>query len=119
MTDRRASARRKTYLGGRVVFNHRQSTLDCRLRNMGESGAKLQFDHPAFVPDEFDVQVARLERVYRARVTWRSRSEIGISFGQPASAANVVPLDQAVRIRRLEADRAALQRRIAELSGAE
>ena len=119
MQDRRNSTRRKTFLGGKVVYNHRQSTMDCVLKNMADGGAKLVFSHLTLVPDEFDVQVDQMQRSFRARVVWRAKDELGITFVDNAAGSTVVPLDHAIRIRRLEADRAKLQRRVAELGGTE
>ena len=98
------------------MFNHRQSSMDCILRNLGERGARLTFAHAASLPDEFDLQVPRMERSFRARIVWRRRDELGVSFRDANSDGNVIPLDLAVRMRRLEADRARLQRRVSELS---
>jgi hypothetical protein len=119
MQDRRQSFRRKTFLGGRVVFNHRQATMDCVLKNIGGGGAKLIFTNTASVPDEFDVQVARLERTFRARVAWRRQEEVGISFVERRASSNVVPLDLAIKMRKLESENARLQRRVIQLSSSE
>jgi hypothetical protein len=116
MQDRRQSFRRKTFLGGRVVFNHRQATMDCVLKNVGGSGAKLVFNNTASVPDEFDVQVARMERTFRARVEWRRQDELGVSFVEHRASSNVVPLDLAIKMRKLESENARLQRRVTQLS---
>lgn len=117
MQDRRKNVRKKTFLGGRLAFNHRQSTLDCLLKNIADRGAKLVLADTAIVPDEFDIHVARLDRAFRARVAWRSKTELGVSFLDEAADTNVVPLDLAVRLRRLESDRNRLQQRVAELTG--
>lgn len=119
MNDRRKNTRRKTFLGGTVIFNHRQSSMDCILRNFGEQGARLTFHHTANVPDRFDIQVPRMERSFRAHVTWRLWCEVGVSFVDPSTATNVVPFDLAVRLHGLGADKVRLQQRVAQLSGAE
>lgn len=119
MQDRRQETRKKTFLGGRVVFNYRQSTMDCVLKNLGNNGAKLAFGVSALIPDEFDIQVARMERSFRARIAWRRRNEVGVAFLDDGATTNVVPLDQAIRLRKLEADKARLEARVAALSTAD
>lgn len=52
MQDRPQTQRRKTFLGARVVFNHRQSTMDCLVRNVGDRGAKLVAACSTRLPDE-------------------------------------------------------------------
>ena len=115
MQDRRKTLRRRTFLGGSAVFNHRQSAIDCVLRNMGERGARLVFEHTAFVPDEFDLDVERMQRSFRASVAWRGRNEIGVTFG-PARVPDIARPDQTARIRKLEAENVRLETRVAELS---
>lgn len=119
MQDRRKNPRRKTYFGARVVYNHRQCTMDGILKNVGSQGAKLVFQRPALIPDEFDLQVARMEKSYRARVAWRGSQELGVSFLDEGTTTNVIPLDPAIRISRLEAAKARLQARVDQLSTAD
>ena len=118
MLDRRHSLRRKTYLGGRVVFNHRQSTMDCLVRNMGEQGARLAFTHPATVPHEFDLQVPRMGATFRVRIAWWGADELGVAF-TTRETDNVIPLDMALRMRKLEAEKSRLTHRLAELGAGE
>jgi hypothetical protein len=115
MIERRQLARRKTFLGGRIIFNHRQSTMDCIVRDMGDGGAKAVFTNTSTVPDEVEISVTRMDKVFPARVVWRSEHAIGLTFVTP-KAANIIPLDLALRIRRLETDKALLSRRVEQLT---
>ena len=116
MGERRRAIRRKVYLGGRVAFNHRRSTVDGLIRNMGEGGARLVLPHPVLLPAEFDLAVAVMDRSFRARIAWQGSCELGLAFLDCEPSANVVPLDLAIRIRGMEGDRRRLQRRIDQLS---
>jgi hypothetical protein len=53
MQDRHQTQRKKTFFGARVVFNFRDSTVDCLVRNMGDRGAKLAFAYTIGLPDGF------------------------------------------------------------------
>jgi hypothetical protein len=77
------------------------------------------FENTATVPDEFDLTIARKERSFRARMIWRRGDEAGLRFLELAQPAAPIPLDWARRLRDCEADKAALRRRVAELSTAE
>lgn len=116
MQERRKVARTRSYVGGRISFNQRCSTMDCLLRNVSTEGALLIVSHTAVLPDRFEVAVPRKERAYSARLVWRREDRAGVSFLGPEATGNVVPLDAALRIRRLEADNLALRRRVAQLS---
>jgi hypothetical protein len=117
MHDRRSSARRKTYFGGRLVINDRWSTMDCVLRNISAHGAKLASTAPATaaVPDEFDLEVFRMGLTFRARTIWRRRNELGVCFIERPEQET--QRDLSIRLRKLNAERSRLVRRIAELSG--
>jgi PilZ domain len=116
MQDRRQYRRARTYLGGRLAFNNQYCAIDCLVRNMSRNGAKLVFEGTALLPGEFELALPQKGESRRARVVWRQQEEAGIVFLQP-DADGVVSIGMARRIRRLEADRAALQARVAELTG--
>jgi hypothetical protein len=115
MQERRTSQRDRTFLGGQVIYNHRYSTLDCLVRNMSQSGAMLVFDDVASIPSEFDVTIRHKGESRRARIVWRAELKAGIAFLPPESS-NVVSLETARKMQKLERDRDVLARRVAQLS---
>jgi hypothetical protein len=117
MRERREFTRGRTYLGGRLVFNNQYCSIDCLVRNMSRNGAKLVFEGTALLPGEFDLMLPQKGEGRRARVVWRQQDEAGVTFLQSGGGQDVVPIGMARRIRKLEADRAALTARVAELNG--
>lgn len=117
MDDRRRSNRSRSLLGARIVFNNRASTIDCTVRNLSETGAKLVFGAPVAAPDEFELLISQKARSHRCRIAWRKANEIGVEFIQAPAREASVPIDAARRIKALEEERAALKRRIGQLSG--
>ncbi|MCW6512483.1 PilZ domain-containing protein [Lichenifustis flavocetrariae] len=115
MLERRTDQRNRTYLGGRILFNHRSNSLDCLVRNMSPNGAKIVFSGSVVVPSEFELSVNLKGESVPARVQWRTETEAGLVFLR-ADRGTVVSIDTARRIRQLEADRAMLARRVAQLS---
>src|SRR5262245_10246327 len=116
MVEKRKAARSRTLLGGVIAFNKQASTMDCQVRNLSAGGAKVTFTNTAIVPDQFDLQVARKERSFRARMVWRSPNEAGVAFLSEYSRDVPVPLELARRLRECEAEKTALRKRIAQLS---
>jgi len=116
MAERRKAVRARTLLGGVIAFNSRASTMDCQVRNLSSAGAKVTFTNTAVVPDQFDLMIARKERSFRARVIWRAPNEAGIAFLSENHQEVPVPIEWARRLRDCEAEKTALQRRIAELT---
>jgi hypothetical protein len=113
--ERRKSHRDRTYLSGRIAFNNRCSTLDCLVRNLSQDGARLVFSDAVAVPAEFDIMIRRKGESRRARFAWRTETQAGILFLRSLTR-NVAPIESARRITHLEAERDALQRRVAQLS---
>lgn len=113
--ERRKTQRGRTYLGGRIVFNARASTIDCLVRNISSEGAKISFAEGVAIPGEFEVTIHRKAETRRARIVWRNETQAGIVFLRSASE-KFVSLEAARRIRKLEAEREALTQRVAQLS---
>ena len=42
MTDKRLTPRLRSFLKGRVLFNGGQNSLDCLIRDISSSGARLE-----------------------------------------------------------------------------
>ena len=112
MQERRKAQRWKSYLGGKVSFNSRLSTVDCTIRNISPSGVMLSFDNTAFVPDEFDLHIPKREQTFRARMKWRRPGEVGVEFDSVSREEAGTALDQELRIRQLQRGNAALRRHI-------
>ena len=116
MVEKRKAARSRTLLGAVIAFNNRASTMDCQVRNLSSGGAKVTFSNTAVVPDQFDLKIARKERSFRARMIWRAPDEAGVAFLGEYNQDVPVPLEWAKRLRDCEAEKAALRKRIAQLS---
>lgn len=119
MKERRAVSRQKSFLQGRVYFNHRQSSIDCLVRDYSEQGARLKFSEAANVPEAIELYIPNKEETHRARVEWRTGNEMGISFGEEIRAPSITPEaaqgDLTARVQRLEAEVATLRRIVNDL----
>ncbi len=120
--NQRIAPRSKSLIAARITFNNGQSTLDCLVRNLSETGAKLVTSAAVSLPERFDLFLSNKSVTHRARIVWRRGEEIGVRFedAQPPSensgAADEGALKQ--RIRELEAEVARLQSRILQLTDA-
>jgi hypothetical protein len=116
MRERREFQRGRTYLGGQLAFNNQYCGVDCLVRNISRNGAKLVFESTVLLPGEFDLTLPQKRESRRARIVWRQQDEAGVRFLQPAGGEGVVSIGMARRIKKLEAERAALEARVAELT---
>jgi PilZ domain len=112
--EKRSAPRTRAFLKGKAIFNNRQSTLDCLVRDISATGARLEVSNAVLLPDAFDLYVAQKDTTMRARITWRRDGEIGVEFDQP-HAAPAPALDLPARVQRLEAELGLQRMLIAQL----
>ena len=89
--------------------------MDCVVRNMSQNGARIVFVSTDTVPNEFDLTVQHKGDSRRARIIWRTKKDAGVVF-LDNDDSGVISIQTARRIQRLEAERAILAKRVAELS---
>lgn len=78
-SNRRTQVRRTVIKGARIIFNDRQSTLNCRVRDMTAGGARLDLSTQQLLPHEFDLQVSgSLSR--RCGLCWAHGNFVGVRF---------------------------------------
>jgi hypothetical protein len=78
-SERREQTRRTVIKGARIVFNERKSTLDCRVRDMTQDGARLDFSTPQLLPHEFELQLAGTP-ARRCGLCWARGTFVGVRF---------------------------------------
>jgi hypothetical protein len=78
--ERRASSRQRRLHGGKIVFNNGSSSIDCIVRDLSSSGARLDVASPMGIPEWFDLRINRNGACYAAKVAWRSAHQIGVMF---------------------------------------
>lgn len=78
--DKRSSERARTFLTGRIIFNDRSSVIDCIVRDLSPGGARITFDHPISIPDQFELEIPRRNISAPVRVAWSDTREHGVAF---------------------------------------
>ncbi len=81
-TERRAAARHKVLKGATLRFNRGYGALECRVRNLSDTGARLAFGETAAVPSEFDFWLSGVDKPRAATVRWRGLEDVGIEFAK-------------------------------------
>ncbi|KMO39241.1 pilus assembly protein PilZ [Methylobacterium variabile] len=120
MSELRREARLRTFLRGRITFNGGNSTMDCLVRDISPSGARLLLSQTATLPDGFDLVIPAKDRTHRATLRWRKDDSVGVTFADEAarppapSATEATPAALLARIRELEAENATLRRLLQE-----
>jgi PilZ domain len=90
------AVRSRTFLKGTLYYDNRRASIDCVIRDMSDSGARLTLDHPATVPDNVELFIPHKQQTLRACVQRRGPNEIGIAFEidrslEPRRASGAAP----------------------------
>jgi hypothetical protein len=116
MLDRRQSARDKVIYGGVADTGEAGSAQNCVVRNISDKGASIEFSNVIRFPKEqMSLTVARKGRSFLAKVIWWRDNFVGVAFSDAPPAQPVSDLDE--RLRKSEAKKRQLQRRIKQLLG--
>jgi hypothetical protein len=113
----KAAIRQRTFLKGTLYYDNRRASIECVIRDMSDSGARLTFEHPATVPDHVELFIPHKQQTLRARVERRGANDIGIAFEVERSAEPRRTSDTELqqRVETLEGEITALKRLVAKL----
>jgi hypothetical protein len=115
-TERRRTARQKSFLRGMVYFNNRRSVADCLIRDISPYGARLIFSDTITTPDIIDLYIPQKEQTLRSHVIWRIGHDVGVAFPQAVQAEPAANSgDLAERVVKLEGEIAAIKRVLKKL----
>ena len=118
MVETRQGDRVRALLRARIIFNNRNSTIDCTIKNISTSGAKVALSNTVTVRAEFDLEVPQRGRTFRAHIVWRDAEALGVRFieGEPATEpGDTSPERLRTENRHLKAIVAALTKRLEDL----
>ncbi len=118
MVEARRGERVRALLRARIIFNNMNSTIDCTIKNISATGAKIALANTVSVPADFDLEVPQRGRTFRARIVWRDAEALGVTFieGVPAEVPANVGLERLKKDnRRLKAIVATLTKRLEDL----
>ncbi len=121
--EQRKQPRLRVFLKGRIQFNNSSSSIDCLVRDMSPTGARLVLSETATLPAKFDLYIPQKERTYRATLCWRREDGVGVTFDGanddarevPAAVADATTSALLRRIGELEAENAVLRRHLAQM----
>jgi hypothetical protein len=107
--EKRGSPRQnRCFFRAFVYFGGGGTAVECVVRDISDTGARLQFAKPQKLSDFVDLHIPIKGQSYHAKVRWEDGSEIGIAFHATSNtdAANM-GVDE--RMNRLEAEISALR----------
>ena len=78
--ENRKRERIKSLLRATILFNQRTTTVDCVVKNISPSGAKIAIDPVIAVPTDFELDLPTKGKTYRAKMRRRDKESAGIEF---------------------------------------
>jgi hypothetical protein len=78
--ERRSGQRHRALKGGTLYFNKGYSSLECVIRDISESGARIQMGETFGVPSRFTMSISGEDMRVEASLRWRTSRNIGLSF---------------------------------------
>ena len=112
--DRDASRHNTCFFHAFVYLKDNGTAVDCIVRDISDTAARLQFPKPQVFPEFLDLHIPIKGQSFYAKVQWRDGDEVGVTFN---AAPNLETADMSIdrRVDRLEAEIAALRQSIKHL----
>lgn len=112
MQERRKTARRRTFLAGRVEIEKLNGwAVDCVVRNVSAVGARLTIPGRVVVPQTFQMRISGAAAA-PARLVWYKDGQAGVAMGAAVQSEDKAGLADNETPLRSAADETALQARI-------
>lgn len=85
--DKRISPRHRVLKDGKIVMMNNWSVVDCCVRDISETGARLRCNNPGALPNTFRLLLTQDNSIRDAQVVWRREDQMGIAFTGPVKRA--------------------------------
>ena len=79
MQERRRVTRSRVLKGAKIIIGS-ASTIDCVVRNVTNSGVRIQIANTVDLPETLDLTLDAGFTIRPCRVAWRSVTETGLQF---------------------------------------
>lgn len=85
--NRRVAPRHRVLKDGKIVLLNNWSVVDCTVRDISDSGARLVCRDQAAVPQDFRLLLLSEQTIRSCTVVWRRGDEVGVHFTGEARRA--------------------------------
>jgi PilZ domain len=89
MTDdnHRVALRHRVLKSAKIISPNNWSVMDCKLRDVSDTGAQLIVGDQVSIPNEFMLLFPAEKMVRDAKVMWRKDQSVGVEFTSEKRAA--------------------------------
>lgn len=85
--NKRGTRRPRVLKDGKIVSMNLGSVVDCSVRDVSATGARIRCKSQNAIPDEFELLVLSDNWIRLAKVMWRRNDEAGLHFTGEARRA--------------------------------
>ncbi|MEP6828449.1 MAG: PilZ domain-containing protein [Aestuariivirga sp.] len=78
--NQRSVMRRRVLKDGKIIISPPSGTLNVKIRDLSENGAKLEILATTPLPEKFDLIIVADATVTLAEVMWRKGNFVGVHF---------------------------------------
>ena len=100
--EHRQGKRTRSFLRGEIVYSNGYVRTECTVRDLSSGGARLEAPLSVSLPEFFELIIPQRQITCRARIRWRHKGELGISFNPTREAAAPAADDPASLRQRLQ-----------------
>jgi hypothetical protein len=80
LDDKRRASRHRVLKEGKIVMHNNLSVVDCSIRDLSDSGARIRCKDQPAVPTDFKLLLTADLRIRDAHVVWRKDDQLGLQF---------------------------------------
>ncbi|MGH7489486.1 MAG: PilZ domain-containing protein [bacterium] len=91
IVEARKAPRKRVVLGAKVVYNEGGFSVDCRIRDLSDGGARIVLAKGAFIPTRVVLIDTRNGIAYESEVVWLKAPEFGLKFLATYSIRGALP----------------------------
>jgi hypothetical protein len=80
MAEHRRASRQRALKGAQILLNQGASVIDCIVRDVSSTGARLKVASQLGIPEQFTLVVGLDDTRRQCRIAWRRADDIGVEF---------------------------------------
>jgi hypothetical protein len=80
VVNQRRAPRKRTLLGGKVIYGDGQQVRDCTIRDISDTGAKIVIAKGEVIPTRVFLIDRRSPIAYEATISWIKAPDFGLTF---------------------------------------
>ncbi len=78
--EHRGTGRRRVLLSGKIVYGEAELCVDCAIRDLSPSGARVRLNAPMLLPGRLFLIDLKSGLAFESRIAWRRTPDLGLQF---------------------------------------